>query len=270
MATYQNGSVPPEINRKTSTSEKNEEFTGIESLSHVATYRTQPFNSPQVIPIPTSVASGLGVPTALGIGAFATTLTTLSLSLMEWRGVDTKNVFIANFFFLAAIGMVITAQWELVRGNGYGYVVLSAFGADGRPTGLFYGGYGAIITPAFGVEASFGGDTTQYYNASGFFMIIWTVLNLFFTIESLTINIAYAGIFVFVELGFLFIAAAYFSIADGHEYAGMVLQKLGGACCFVSGMFGWYTMGHLMCQKALFFSFPLGDTSRFFERRRRD
>lgn len=108
---------------------------------------------------------------------------------MEWRGVDTKNVFIANFFFLAAIGMVITAQWELVRGNGYGYVVLSAFGrfilagpyfidpifrylgADGRPTGLFYGGYGAIITPAFGVEASFGGDTTQYYNASGFFMI---------------------------------------------------------------------------------------------------
>ncbi|KAL1877680.1 hypothetical protein Plec18167_004646 [Paecilomyces lecythidis] len=163
MVTYENGSVPP-VNRKTSTSEKNEDFTGVESLSHVATYRTQPFASPRVIHVPTSVASGLGVPTALGIGAFATTLTTLSLALMEWRGVDTKNVFIANFFFLAAVGMVITAQWELVRGNGYGYVVLSAFG-------LFYGGYGAIITPAFGVEASFGGDTAQYYNASGFFMI---------------------------------------------------------------------------------------------------
>jgi hypothetical protein len=40
-----------------------------------------------------------------------------------------------------------------------------------RRTGLFYGGYGAIITPTFGVEASFGGDIAKYYNASGFFMI---------------------------------------------------------------------------------------------------
>lgn len=39
--------------------------------------------------------------TALAIGAFATTLTTLSLSLMEWRGVTTTNLYIGNFFFVA-------------------------------------------------------------------------------------------------------------------------------------------------------------------------
>ena len=66
--------------------------------------------------------------TALAIGAFATTLTTLSLSLMEWRNVTTTNVYIGNFFFVAGIGMVVSAQWELVRGNSYGYTVLSAFG----------------------------------------------------------------------------------------------------------------------------------------------
>lgn len=47
---------------------------------------------------------------------------------MEWRGVTTTNVYIGNFFFVAGIGMVISAQWELVRGNSYGYTVLSAFG----------------------------------------------------------------------------------------------------------------------------------------------
>lgn len=66
--------------------------------------------------------------TALPIGVFATTLTTLSLSLMEWRGVTTDNVFIANFFFAAAFGLVITAQWELAIGNGFSYTVFSAFG----------------------------------------------------------------------------------------------------------------------------------------------
>lgn len=47
---------------------------------------------------------------------------------MEWRGVTTTNVYIGNFFFIAGIGMVISAQWEIVRGNSYGYTVLSAFG----------------------------------------------------------------------------------------------------------------------------------------------
>lgn len=66
--------------------------------------------------------------TALAIGVFGTTLTTLSLSLMEWRGVTITNVYVANFFFAAAFGLVVTAQWELSVGNGFAYTVFSAFG----------------------------------------------------------------------------------------------------------------------------------------------
>lgn len=68
------------------------------------------------------------IQSALALGAFGTTLTTLSLSLMEWRGVTTTNVFIANFYFIAAFGLVVTAQWELSVGNGFAYTVFSAFG----------------------------------------------------------------------------------------------------------------------------------------------
>ena len=55
-------------------------------------------------------------------------MTALSLSLMEWRGVVITNVFVANFFFAAAFGLVVTAQWELSIGNGFAYTVFSAFG----------------------------------------------------------------------------------------------------------------------------------------------
>jgi succinate-acetate transporter protein len=107
------------------------------------------------------------------------TLTTLSLSLMEWRGVTIDNVFVANFFFAAAFGLVVTAQWELSIGNGFGYTVFSAFGDSNclppklklNQVGLFYAGYGAILTPAFGVAAAYGNDTRQYNNALGFFLI---------------------------------------------------------------------------------------------------
>jgi succinate-acetate transporter protein len=102
--------------------------------------------------------------TALAIGAFSTTLTTLSLSLMGWRNLSANNVFIGNFFFVAGIGMVVSAQWEMALGNSYAYTVLSAFG-------LFYGGFGAIITPFFGVRASYGDDVASYNNALGFFVL---------------------------------------------------------------------------------------------------
>lgn len=103
---------------------------------------------------------------------------------MEWRGVTTANVFIPNFFFLSGIGMIVTAQWEMSFGNGFCYTVFSAFGTRplprrsklGQPLtrsleGFFYAGYGAILTPAFGVKEMYGGDETQYNNALGLWLI---------------------------------------------------------------------------------------------------
>ena len=49
-----------------------------------------------------------------------------------------------------------------------------------------------------------------------------------------------------------------------------VLKKTAGVFAFIAGMFGYYTVGHLMCQEALFFDFPMGDTSRFFRRKLND
>jgi len=135
--------------------------------------------------------------------------------------------------------------------------------------GFFYGGFGAIITPAFGVSGIYGADTAEYNNALGFFMVIWTVLNTFFFIGSLPINLVYALIFGFVELAFGLVAASYFAAADGKAEQSLALKKAGGAFAFLAGMAGWYAMGHLMCRTALFFEFPMGDTSRFFIRKKK-
>lgn len=180
---------------------------------------------------------------------------------MGWRGVSIDNVYIGNFFFVAGIGMVISAQWELILGNSFGYTALSAFG-------FFYGGFGAIITPLFGVSEAYGSNTTEYYNALGFFVLMWTVLNTFFFIASLPINLVYAAIFGFVELAFGLLAAGYFAAADGKADVSTALNKAGGVFAFLAGLCGWYTMGHLMCQTTFGWHFPMGDTSRFFVKKR--
>ncbi|KAJ4982858.1 acetate transporter [Stagonosporopsis vannaccii] len=206
---------------------------------------------------PNKVApKSLGSGTALAIGVFATTLTTLSLSLMEWRGVTTNNVFVANFFFAAAFGLLITAQWELSVGNGFAYTVFSAFG-------LFYAGYGAILTPAFGVVEAYGDNTTELNNALGFFMILWTVFAVVFLVASLPTNLIYIAIFFTVVFGFLLVAASYFALADGNIAASIALKKGGGGFCFVSGLIGWYLTFHLLLKDSIL-ELPLGDTSRYF------
>ncbi|KAH7391965.1 GPR1/FUN34/yaaH family-domain-containing protein [Pyrenochaeta sp. MPI-SDFR-AT-0127] len=206
-------------------------------------------------PAPKTLGAGVSLP----IGVFAVTLTTLSLSLMEWRGVTTNNVFVANFFFAAAFGLVVTAQWELAIGNGFAYTVFSAFG-------LFYAGYGAILTPAFGIIEAYGNDTVQLNNALGFYMILWTVFTLTFLIASLPTNLVYIGIFFTVELGFLLVASCYFAAADGNLAASNALKKGGGGFCFIAGLIGWYLTFHLLLKDSII-ELPLGDTSKYFAKK---
>lgn len=77
-------------------------------------------------------------------------------------------------------------------------------------------------------------------------------------------NLVYIGIFFTVQMAFTLVAASYFAAADGHLSTSIGLKKTGGVFAFLSGLLGYYTVGNLMCQQSLSFSFPMGDTSRFF------
>ena len=88
--------------------------------------------------------------------------------------------------------------------------------------------------------------------------------NLFFLIGALPLNLIYVRIFFTLQLAFTLIAASYFANADGHAAAGLALQKAGGVFAFLAGLLVYYTVGNLMCQDALNFRFPMGDTSKYF------
>jgi len=80
-------------------------------------------------------------------------------------------------------------------------------------------------------------------------------------------NLVYIGIFATVELAFALVAASYFAAADGKAAQATALKKAGGVFAFLSGLLGYYKVAHLMCQTALFYRFPMGDTSRYFVKR---
>ncbi|KAK7414914.1 hypothetical protein QQZ08_012475 [Neonectria magnoliae] len=102
----------------------------------------------------------------------------------------------------------------------------------------------------------------------GFFILIWAVLDIFFMIESLPINVDLFAIFTTIELCLSLDAASNFARADGKEVS-KALIKAAGAFGFISGLLGYYSCAAFMCQDSLPFSFPVGDTSRFFQKYRK-
>ncbi|KAF7941591.1 uncharacterized protein EAE97_006428 [Botrytis byssoidea] len=132
--------------------------------------------------------------------------------------------------------MVISAQWELVRGNSYGYTVLSAFG-------LFYAGFGALDIPFLGISAAYGNDTVQYNNALGFFVLLWSVFNLFFLIGSLPMYVLYI------------LPQKFFCLRSNQYSRNLVYIAI------------FFFVQLAFTLEALFLDFPMGDTSRFFRRK---
>ena len=103
-------SIKRHIVQRSSLERANREYTNESTLPN-GSY-DEKLDAPRVHFVPSSVKSTLGSPTALAIGAFSTTLTTLSLSLMEWRGVSTSNVFIGNCKWLIFTWNLITPFYD--------------------------------------------------------------------------------------------------------------------------------------------------------------
>ncbi|THZ44418.1 hypothetical protein D6C86_07670 [Aureobasidium pullulans] len=201
----------------------------------------------------------LANPGPLGFGAFATTLMTISLAQMGFRNVQNQTVFVANLCFLAGVGLLISAQWEMVRGDTFAYTVLTAFA-------FYYGGYGALLMPWMGVVDSYGGKTIEYYNAFGLYLCVWSVLNLFFFVASLSTNIANMVVYGGLEISYMLNCAANFSFADGYSAHGQALTKAAGAFGFIASLAGFYVLAHELCQDSLRIKVPLGETRRWVER----
>ncbi|KAL7932089.1 GPR1/FUN34/yaaH family domain-containing protein [Trichoderma chlorosporum] len=197
----------------------------------------------------------LANPSALGFGGFEATLMALSLSDMGFRGVSNQSVFIANLCFLAGIGLLISAQWEMAKGNTFEYIVLSTFG-------LYYGGYGVLILPSMGILESYQGQTAEYHNAFGIYQLVWCILNLFFLIASLPTGGPNIIIYGALELSYIFNCTSHFVRADGNIATSASLTKIAGAFGFISSLAGFYMLSHELCQNVLPFRIPVYDTSR--------
>jgi len=218
-------------------------------------------------------------PTPYALCGFLLALTPLTCQLMGWRATNKLAggaATIGTYFFFGGLMMIIGSVGEFILGNTFPCIVFGSFGA-------FWLSYGATLQDAFyGAITTYaqldkmpnaGIQTPGYAQGYAFFLLFMGLLSFIYMICALRTNIVFFGIFLTLVPAFTLLAAAFWKVAEALEPANaksatalaskaQTLQLAGGACAFVTCMFGWYIFTVIMLAAVDFpIELPLGDLS---------
>lgn len=126
-------------------------------------------------------------------------------------------------------------MWEMAVGNTFGATALSSYGG-------FWISFGIVLTPAFGIVESYTNKTTgvsSFHSVFALYLYGWFIFTTLLTLLTLRSTVAFAGLFIVLDLAFLFLAL-------GQQYAGHAVSAhlglAGGAFGIAAAFLAWYNM----------------------------
>ena len=177
--------------------------------------------SPQTGSAP-SFGAHLADPGPLGLAGFA--LTTFMLSSFN-SGLAPKSaevVVLGVALFYGGIAQLLAGMWEFAKGNTFGALAFSSYGA-------FWMSFWYLVShgkdlPTTGTDAAKG---------IGVFLLAWTIFTLYMTVVSSRISGVLFVLFAVLSLTFVFL-----TIGELGSSAGMT--KVGGWLGLVTALVAWY------------------------------
>lgn len=164
-------------------------------------------------------------PAPVGLCGFALSTFVQSLVNLNARNVTNGNIVIGLGFFYGGMVQILAGMWSIAVGDIFSATAFTSYGS-------YWLSFAAISTESFGIRASF--DNEQEFNSCmGFYLIGWFIFTFFMLLCTIRTNIVSFGLYLFMDLGFLFTATAAFS-------GEIVFNKVAGACGLVSCLCAWY------------------------------
>ncbi|MCJ1285717.1 hypothetical protein MMC26_005058 [Xylographa opegraphella] len=222
------------------------------------------------LPIKGELRGTFGNPTPLALMGFLLASTPLGCALMGWRGAGGGGAAtIGVFYFFGGLLQIIGSVMEWIIGNTFPFVVFGSYGA-------FWLALGATLQPSFNAEGAYvpagasaavaAAGTAEFLSSFAFYLLFVGILTMIYMVIALRTNVVFVVIFFFLDLALFLLAAAYWTLAEGHMALGGQLEVAAGACVFVFCMAGWYLLVVQLMQAVDFpFSLPVGDLSTKFQ-----
>jgi len=196
----------------------------------------------EVVSTPTSVSAGIADPGPLGLAGFAGTTFFLSVVNTNMLGASVETLVLGLALFYGGIAQLLAGMWEFTKGNTFGAVAFSSYGA-------FWLSFWYLLNhlPA-------GAKPNDLFHGVGVYLLMWTIFTAFMTIAATRVSGVVLGVFALLTLTF---AALTIGWLDNHSDNWI---KLGGWLGIATAVVAWYgAMAGVMnatAKRVVFPTFP--------------
>ena len=178
----------------------------------------------QSTPSPTtSFAAGIADPGPLGLAAFAMTTFFLSSVNAGWLPVTVEPVVLGLALFYGGIVQVLAGMWEFAKGNTFGAVAFSSYGA-------FWLSFWYLVAHTDLTAAAEAGVAGK---GVGFFLLGWTIFTLYMLACALRTNTLLVTVF-----GLLFVTFVFLTL--GKLLPSNAMTIVGGYVGLLTAAGAWY------------------------------
>ena len=177
---------------------------------------------PSALGLPPAFGAAIADPGPLGLGAFAMTTFFLSSVNAGWLPKTAEGVVLGLALFYGGIAQLLAGMWEFVKGNTFGAVAFTSYGA-------FWLSFWYLLAHVDLSKAS-AHDASR---GVGFYLIGWAIFTLYMLVCSFRLNLALMAV-----LGALFLTFVFLALGELNSSASMT--KAGGYLGLLTAFIGWY------------------------------
>jgi len=179
--------------------------------------------------VPTGPGQSIADPGPLGLAGFAGTTFFLSVVNTNMLGASVQTVVLGLALFYGGLAQLLAGMWEFVKGNTFGAVAFTSFGAFWMSFWYLLNHLPADAKP------------NDLLHGVGVYLLVWAIFTAYMTIAATRTSGAILSVFVFLTLAFVALAIG-FLVERPAEFAknSNFWIHLGGWLGLVTALLAWY------------------------------
>jgi succinate-acetate transporter protein len=165
-------------------------------------------------------------PGPLGLAGFAAATFYLSAVNADLLSSSVESGVFGLAIFYGGIVQLLAGMWEFTKGNTFGAVAFSSFGA-------FWLAFWWLATKSVPEMVAAKASTDDINHAVGTFLLIWTIFTAYMFVASMRTSGAVSAVFLALTLTFLFLCIGAYANSTGWT-------KTGGWLGLITAVLAWY------------------------------
>lgn len=183
-----------------------------------------------VVTTPSSQATaGIADPGPLGLAGFAGTTFFLSVVNTNMLGASVQTIVLGLALFYGGLAQLLAGMWEFVKGNTFGALAFTSFGAFWLSFWYLLNHLPAKAAPK------------DVLHGVALYLLVWTIFTAYMTIAATRVSGAVLAVFALLTLTFLALTIGWFSEStSSFEANSNIWIHIGGWLGLATALAAWY------------------------------